>query len=363
MDSAEKWRCRSDPFTRREATSWRERTSLPPACRLTSRIARSEATSKETLLDPRDPSLRRETLKLQRIMPWNDALHRSCQFDHPFLVLDVGGLVCLGKGGACFMFREVPVEIAIVRGQHERWTTFNAQILRRIRVTRPRVGANPGENFHVVAVHQTQPSLRVQLHQLADVFRIDAIVLPTGLPCFSRVVSEFVLLNPYGRPRKQIDPAHVIPMRVADHDVRDFVGLHPRELHGFIRAQIIGYRKILEPLLPMESAVEENIPPATADQPRRVGISNRLNGGPRDGRRGNHHGGNRANKKKTRRRGGHHGSQLNSGPERRDLPWPLRVERNQPDLDGERELPGAARDLEMVLFALVREPIAQIAQS
>src|SRR5438093_9829752 len=48
-------------------------------------------------------------------------------------------------------------EVAIVRCQHERRAALHAQVLRRIRVTPARVGANPGKDLLVVAVHQTQP--------------------------------------------------------------------------------------------------------------------------------------------------------------------------------------------------------------
>src|SRR5262249_1892755 len=96
---------------------------------------------------------------------------------------------------------------------------------------------------------------------------VDASVLSAGLPRVAGVVGELLLLDPHGRLRKEVDAAHVVPVRVADHDVGHVFGLDARRLHGFVRAQVVVGRKLLQPVLAVKSAVEEDVAAAAADQP------------------------------------------------------------------------------------------------
>src|SRR5579863_7011017 len=107
----------------------------------------------------------------------------------------------------------------------------------------------------------------MQLPQFLYVVRLDSSVISAGLPRVTRVIMELLLLDPDCRLRKQIDAAHVIPMRMAHHDVGDFFRLHAGEFRSFVRAQIILDRPEFEPSLAMETAVEEDVVAATANQP------------------------------------------------------------------------------------------------
>jgi hypothetical protein len=75
-------------------------------------------------------------------------------------------------------------------------------------------------------------------------------------------------LNPDRGLREEVDAADVVPVRVADHDVRDVLGRDAGEAHGLVGPQVVGERrKLLPPLFAVEAAVEENDVPAAADQP------------------------------------------------------------------------------------------------
>jgi|SRR5690348_10873999 len=101
------------------------------------------------------------------------------------------------------------------------------------------VGANAGENFDVVAVNETHAPLGVELDEFLNVGGVDAAVMSAGLPGLAGVVAILVFLNPDSCFGKKIDAAEMVPVRVADDDVGDFVRLDARELDGFIRAQVI----------------------------------------------------------------------------------------------------------------------------
>src|SRR5580693_9456718 len=95
-------------------------------------------------------------------------------------------------------------------------------------------------------------------------------MVPTGLPCILRVIAQFVPLNPRSGLGEKIDSAHVVPMGVADHHVGNLLGFNARQANGLIGAQVILDRPFLEPALPVKTTVEENISPASADQPQSV---------------------------------------------------------------------------------------------
>jgi len=61
-------------------------------------------------------------------------------------------------------------------------------------------------------------------------------VIAAGLPGIAGVVAKFILLDPDGCVREEVDAAHVIPVGVADDDVGDLVGLDPGEFHGVVGA-------------------------------------------------------------------------------------------------------------------------------
>src|SRR5256885_2666331 len=81
---------------------------------------------------------------------------------------------------------------------------------------------------------------------------------PARLPRLRRVVAIFLLLNPHVCFREKINPAHVIPVRMADDDVRDCLRLHSGGFHGLVGPQIVHHRKILEKSVAMKTAVEKN---------------------------------------------------------------------------------------------------------
>src|SRR5207253_3638436 len=71
-------------------------------------------------------------------------------------------------------------------------------------------------------------------------------MIPAGLPCVTGVISKFLLLNPNRCFGKQIDASQVVPVGVADDDVRDFCGLNTGELHGFVGAKVFCRWKVFE---------------------------------------------------------------------------------------------------------------------
>src|SRR5262249_15447315 len=83
----------------------------------------------QSSLDLRDPSVGRVFLELKGVVAGNNAVGRAGELDHPLLVLDVGGAIGLRESGAGFVFRKIAIEIAIVGGQNERRTPFDAQVL------------------------------------------------------------------------------------------------------------------------------------------------------------------------------------------------------------------------------------------
>src|SRR5271155_6184529 len=132
---------------------------------------------------------------------------------------------------------------------------------------RASISANPRKDFHVVAIHQVHAPLGIQLHQFLGVRRINSPVVSTGLPSVHRVVTIFLLLNPHTGLRKKVHPAHVIPVRVADDDVRPPPGLPPRRFHRLVGPQIILHRKILQKSLAMKTAVEKDRMAPAPNQP------------------------------------------------------------------------------------------------
>src|SRR5580700_4720312 len=207
-------------------------------------------------------------LELGGVVAGDDAVGIAAgELNHALLILDVGGVVGVGESGAGFVLGEVAVKIAIVGGQDEWRIAVDANILRGVGVVAACIGANAGENLDVVAVHEVQAAFRVDAHELFDIFGIYAAMIAAGLPGITCVVAKFFLLNPDICFRKKIDAAQMIPMGVADDDVRDFFGLESRELDGFVRASVFGGWKIFEESVAVIAAVEKNIVAAAADQP------------------------------------------------------------------------------------------------
>src|ERR1700761_2761912 len=62
----------------------------------------------------------------------------------------------------------------------------------------------------------------------------------------------------------------MVPMRVAHNDVGDFLRFYAGQFHRFVWTKVILNRPQLEPTLAMKPTVEQNIVPATANQPDRV---------------------------------------------------------------------------------------------
>ena len=102
------------------------------------------------------------------------------------------------------------------------------------------IGANPRKEFDVIAVHEAQPPCGVEPDEFLDVFRVDAAVIAAGLPSVARVIAKLLLLNPDCGFGKKIDATHVIPVGMADDDVRDVFRLNPSEFYGFVGANVVG---------------------------------------------------------------------------------------------------------------------------
>ena len=104
-----------------------------------------------------------ELLELQGVMAGNNAVHGTGQFDHSRLSGDVGGVIGVGERGAGQVQRKIEIEIAIVGSENERRISLDAEILRGVGVAGAGVGANAGEDFDIVAIHQADAAFRVQL--------------------------------------------------------------------------------------------------------------------------------------------------------------------------------------------------------
>src|SRR5579859_7927108 len=129
------------------------------------------------------------------------------------------------------------------------------------------VSANAGENFDVVAIDEPETAFGVALDELLNVVGVNAAVIAAGLPGCSRVIVELLFLNPDIGFGKKIDAAEMIPVRMADDDVGDFIGLEARELDGFVGAEVIGRWEIFEKSVAVVAAEEKNEVAADADQP------------------------------------------------------------------------------------------------
>src|SRR5260370_1400394 len=92
-------------------------------------------------------------------------------------------------------------------------------------------------------------------------------MIAAGLPGFAGVVTELLLLNPYCRFGKEINAAQVIPMRMADDDVRDFFRLDAGELHRFVRANVFRRWEVLEESIAVIAAVKEDVATAATNEP------------------------------------------------------------------------------------------------
>src|SRR5579863_6575164 len=95
-------------------------------------------------------------------------------------------------------------------------------------------------------------------------------MVPARLPGFSGVIAKFLLLYPHVGLGEKIDSSHVVPVGMTDHHIGDVLGFHTRKAHGLVGPQVILDGPFLEPALPMKAAVEENISPTAADEPKDV---------------------------------------------------------------------------------------------
>src|SRR5579863_1710883 len=130
-----------------------------------------------------------------------------------------------------------------------------------------RVGPDARKNLDIVAIDEPQPTFSVEAQELLNVSRIDAAMIAAGLPGGVRVVPVLLFLNPDRGLREEIDPTHVVPVRMADDDVRHFGGVDSRQAHSLIRPHVVCDLPELEPALPMKAAVEQDVVAAAPDQP------------------------------------------------------------------------------------------------
>ncbi len=90
------------------------------------------------LFDFRNAAIAGILLELQYVMTRNDAVGRSAgKLDHPRLVLDIGGVLGVGKRRAGPVLGKVAIEVAAVSGENECRRALDAQVLGSIRTTRP----------------------------------------------------------------------------------------------------------------------------------------------------------------------------------------------------------------------------------
>jgi hypothetical protein len=105
---------------------------------------------------------------------------------------------------------------------------------------------------------------------LLNVIGIYPAMVPARLPRRAGVVAEFFLLNPHDGLGEEIDSAHVVPVRVADDNVRDFFRVHSSKFHGLAGPEVVLDGPFFKPALAVKAAVEKDIASAAADQPKGV---------------------------------------------------------------------------------------------
>ncbi len=127
--------------------------------------------------------------------------------------------------------------------------------------------ADPGHDLDIVAIHQTHRVPRVAADQLQQVVRVGSTAAAPVLPGGTGVVGELGPLDPDRRLREKVDPAHVIPVGVADDQVGDVLRFDARQPHRLVRREEIGYGEALEPDRPMKPGVEEDDAAAALDEP------------------------------------------------------------------------------------------------
>ncbi|MGA8023536.1 MAG: hypothetical protein WCC18_20105 [Candidatus Acidiferrales bacterium] len=158
----------------------------------------------------------------------------------------------------------------------------------------------------VISIHKPEPPVGIELHEFLNVFRVNPAMIAPGLPGVAAVVAKLLLLDPHNRFRKKVNATHMIPVRMADHNVRDLFRLHSGKFHRFVGTNVFGCGEFLRESIAVVAAVEENVAASAADQPNDHGqvhflvrsahhkvrgvilsrsIANRLNGIFRRGRR------------------------------------------------------------------------------
>src|ERR1700688_893259 len=92
-------------------------------------------------------------------------------------------------------------------------------------------------------------------------------MIAAGLPRFAGVITVLLLLNPNCRFGEEINAAEVIPVRMADDDVRDFFRLDAGELHRLVGTNVFCRWEVLEEGIAVIAAVKEDVATAATNEP------------------------------------------------------------------------------------------------
>ena len=92
-------------------------------------------------------------------------------------------------------------------------------------------------------------------------------MLAAGLPRVGGVIRVLILLNPDLRFGKEIRAVGVIPVRVAENDVRDLVRFDAEAGDSFVRPNKIVHLPCFEELGSVKAGIEENVVTAAANEP------------------------------------------------------------------------------------------------
>src|SRR5260221_221168 len=127
------------------------------------------------------------------------------------------------------MFLKIFVKIHIVGRDHYcPACSSHPDILRSKSMASASIHGYTVDDLPGIAIDKIDLVLGVELYQCQDVARICSTGLTARLPGASRVIGEFVLLDPDLGVRKKVHPVGVVPVHVTDNDVRNVLGLQSK---------------------------------------------------------------------------------------------------------------------------------------
>src|SRR5687768_1342584 len=173
----------------------------------------------------------REALENGRVVPRDDESESRRKASNPLLCLQVGGGVQRLRDRRTLL--DVLVEVDIVGGEdRSAGRGLRGDVLRCPSVSSTGVAANTWERLLRVPIDEPDASCQIGTDERQHVFFHHPAMCALRVPRLAGVVAVLIALDPDGCPRKQVDAADVVPVRMGDDDVGDVAGVDARSLDG-----------------------------------------------------------------------------------------------------------------------------------